>query len=1160
MYFNFRFPNNEEKEQISDAEQGLLKVEVPHWASEVKVYDSSLQPIDEIGKIRSDKLNIGGYISETTLSPGVYQVETSLEGRTSSEWIPVRPNQVTHVSNQAWEKLEFTSSAPLDNTASSREWHQQPAMEWSRQETWKYTKGGNSRLFLFVRTLKPERYRETFANGLQLLNENGELVTDLTNGIVENKTHGWLAFNAYLPSGGYILRRGRSGVRLRSQVIYLCDGWKTQVFLTAKRFPSLSTMSLNMTRLESGFQASDQTSLAAEAILNNLRFGADIKTLFSNDKIENILDTLLDQKKENPWLGVLVAHIILKFREETDRQRKSEALSREKLDFSEYFQILENKVKPFLQRTIPAHPDVRAILLSENSPSSFHFPPLLWASFRQIQEFAVNFAEVIPKDSLTDCLLDSLVVNSPWTAWRRLAKMPRAISPDFLAEKRVFDINPEKIALFSASCAPLNVPKSPIFSLPSTEEDILTNKKSAIHISPQTVLQNIPIVQKAAEMVQDYVQANRLEDLPAKAKLNSNEKINEILNNVETREISRNVGLPLSRTETGLENLKLHARNIQADEAISIKAEKSLIRSQQAILKYALSKIGQNISESSGDDSLNAQVLSSLVARLQIEADRIWLNCAESKEEKTARKLAEKLDKISLKLLKTADFVFISRRDGRIIYSNRAFIHLISSRTKNRLSESDEVKRKKLLEILRLWESALVTTNPGFSFLQNPQPNPIFQTFELHRTEIEDEADRSFINYLNIFRIKETVSLADEQLKEIDLLISDLSQYALLFAYGSGDKRKEYFHRLQEITDNLEVIWRETKNLKEKNMAERENQENTANELNISSLYEREFFGVSRHNLISGTAERLLLSQKAKNRVRFLLDPLGQTMADVGGWADEIKQSSPPDDPDTQQFLTDARNANHRNWHFVNLPLGAVGYSREIYPDFTRSDDVVQIIQESILVLLGSSTRFSELNAFRLICHLVGDIHQPIHVGCGYLEKSGNTAKLVFDPQVIRQKNLKSDLGGNSLLMPIGNNLSLHSYWDSKLGGNVTDLSDPILIPNEIQANETSLKTKALEKLFALVQQDETVADPAADVTFDEPLSPEKLVENWTTASLETAKQAYHSLQITVRQGNKYKVSWEGREAYDKRCQPVVINQMKAAARNLAKLLDAIWK
>jgi hypothetical protein len=40
---------------------------------------------------------------------------------------------------------------------------------------------------------------------------------------------------------------------------------------------------------------------------------------------------------------------------------------------------------------------------------------------------------------------------------------------------------------------------------------------------------------------------------------------------------------------------------------------------------------------------------------------------------------------------------------------------------------------------------------------------------------------------------------------------------------------------------------------------------------------------------------------------------------------------------------------------------------------------------------------------------------------------------------------------------------------------------------------------------------------------------------------------------------DSYDVSWEGRDAYDARCGPIVARQMARAGQNLAKLLDAMW-
>src|SRR3954463_8159920 len=188
------------------------------------------------------------------------------------------------------------------------------------------------------------------------------------------------------------------------------------------------------------------------------------------------------------------------------------------------------------------------------------------------------------------------------------------------------------------------------------------------------------------------------------------------------------------------------------------------------------------------------------------------------------------------------------------------------------------------------------------------------------------------------------------------------------------------------------------------------------------SLYDREFWAISRHELIGGAAEDLLSSQ-AREQVRRILEPLtADSLSDIAGWADTVKRRRPRpnDDEDTRAFLEDSRNAKNDTWHYVNVPLGTEEYSRERYPAFTGDEDVVQMIREAVLVLKKKSNRFSELNALRLVVHLVGDVHQPVHVGCCYLEKTGGTVTLVTDPDEAATKHLPHDQGGNKLILPVG--------------------------------------------------------------------------------------------------------------------------------------------
>src|SRR4051812_29706501 len=113
MYFKFR---KQKARETSGGKSGVLKIEVPHWAAEVRVFNSLLQPETGIGKIREDTQSKSGYSLETVLQPGIYQVQTSLEGKTESEWIPVNKGKVTEVSPKAWQKLKFTSASPIKDT------------------------------------------------------------------------------------------------------------------------------------------------------------------------------------------------------------------------------------------------------------------------------------------------------------------------------------------------------------------------------------------------------------------------------------------------------------------------------------------------------------------------------------------------------------------------------------------------------------------------------------------------------------------------------------------------------------------------------------------------------------------------------------------------------------------------------------------------------------------------------------------------------------------------------------------------------------------------------------------------------------------------------------------------------------------------------------
>jgi hypothetical protein len=300
-------------------------------------------------------------------------------------------------------------------------------------------------------------------------------------------------------------------------------------------------------------------------------------------------------------------------------------------------------------------------------------------------------------------------------------------------------------------------------------------------------------------------------------------------------------------------------------------------------------------------------------------------------------------------------------------------------------------------------------------------------------------------------------------------------------------------------------------------------------------------WGMERHAAIATAAMERLQSGNARAAILRIFEESGESsLGEAARWADKIKTRNRPRDPATDRFLAEQRNRGHRTWHYVNLPLDLDGYDRARHPEFTRDDDVAQTILLAVAALRnpGQQARFEEIIALRWLTHLVGDLHQPVHVGCGYIANARtNAARLVSSPT--DAIGLPSDKGGGELYLPIGENL--HGFWDSELG--------PDIVEDALNAESNAALVEALARA------------EAADVPNDNAEIADR-VTSWANASLVAARQAYQGLRITgyhPRGGGDYPVDWDGEQPYRQRCAPIVSERMTAAAANLAGLLDAIW-
>jgi hypothetical protein len=171
------------------------------------------------------------------------------------------------------------------------------------------------------------------------------------------------------------------------------------------------------------------------------------------------------------------------------------------------------------------------------------------------------------------------------------------------------------------------------------------------------------------------------------------------------------------------------------------------------------------------------------------------------------------------------------------------------------------------------------------------------------------------------------------------------------------------------------------------------------------------------------------LSNDVAARVTVILGT--NDLASVSVWADHLRdarRSRGPLRSDPQAHDFNRRFPNNENWHYVNLPLGMMRY--EPSSGFVSSNDVVQALNLCITVLEGRSDQMTKAEALKWLVHLVGDIHQPLHVGCGFyrFEPDGKVF-LISEPGEAAGR--PHDRGGNLLRYEGGR--GLHGYWDATL-------------------------------------------------------------------------------------------------------------------------------
>ena len=230
------------------------------------------------------------------------------------------------------------------------------------------------------------------------------------------------------------------------------------------------------------------------------------------------------------------------------------------------------------------------------------------------------------------------------------------------------------------------------------------------------------------------------------------------------------------------------------------------------------------------------------------------------------------------------------------------------------------------------------------------------------------------------------------------------------------------------------------------------------------------------HRAIGEVATKYLKARTLK-AISELLD--GQSLAAVSNYADEIK--------------ADRKYKDFSPWHYVNFPAD------KSYTDVTPSKygDVVAGIEKCMVILKDDkASRADRVFYLKMLIHLMGDLHQPMHIG------------------------REEDKGGNDIqLQWFGRGSNLHKLWDADM------INDYGMSYTELAGSLPVLSTREVRKI-----QEGNVLD-------------------WVEETHQIANLLYDSVSVGEKLGYSYSYKYWG----------IVEQQLQRGGLRLAKVLNDLF-
>lgn len=328
-------------------------------------------------------------------------------------------------------------------------------------------------------------------------------------------------------------------------------------------------------------------------------------------------------------------------------------------------------------------------------------------------------------------------------------------------------------------------------------------------------------------------------------------------------------------------------------------------------------------------------------------------------------------------------------------------------------------------------------------------------------------------------------------------------------------------------------------------------------------------WGNEGHRVVGSIAEKLIKGTNAEKAVRDLLLP-GETLESITNWADGAKGGVGYPAPTPEQAEYTAVNPKHSEYHYTDIPFQNAEYHDHAVG--TSEHDIVQTLKQAIAVLQGNTDpamnphKLTRRQALLLVAHMVGDIHQPLHVGAAFVDKN---SKFVVpkDHHEVDSVSIYDSRGGNNLILDDDKLTALsatqiegeakplpegakkwptrpfHSYWD----GTVVDYA--------MRRITTRTPDQFAQKVID--SSPYVVMNTGAPTTWP---------YQWANDALEVSKLAYKDVTATAiseqtnRKGEKYYTfNLEMDQKYPVQSSAIAKDQLIKGGYHLAALLKAIW-